>query len=300
MTIKEQDKQPLELLRPEWLPESEYPFTPRSVDLEGGKVTYVDEGQGPTLLFVHSGLWSFIFRDVITRLRGQFRTITLDFPGSGLSLDVEGVGPLIEESSLLLERFIEALDLSDITLVVHDLGGPVGLGVAARRPELFKALVLSQSFAWDPQGLALRGMLRLMSSAPVRGLSKATNVFARATTTRLGIGRHLSEGGKRAFLGPYRDRERRRRVHELFGNALEIEPYLARVEHGLEARLSDRPVLTIFGERNDPFGFQKRIQEIFGNVQSVVIPKGYHFPMMDDPDLFAESLTNWWNTVVSE
>ena len=70
--------------RPEWLPHSEYPFHLRSLKLGDNTVTYIDEGEGPALLFVHTGMWSFIFRDVITRLRDDFRCITLDFPGYGL------------------------------------------------------------------------------------------------------------------------------------------------------------------------------------------------------------------------
>lgn len=67
--------------RPPWLPRAQYPFTVRRRDEPGGAVAYVDEGTGPTLLFVHAGLWSFVFRDVITRLRADFRCVTLDFPG---------------------------------------------------------------------------------------------------------------------------------------------------------------------------------------------------------------------------
>ena len=285
--------------RPEWLAWAEYPFTLRSVDLEGEKVFYTDEGEGPTLLFVHTGLWSFVFRDVVKHLSGRFRCVTLDFPGSGLSPAVDGVGPLIEASSNLLGRFVDALGLSEIILVAHDLGGPVALGLAGRRPELFRGLVLSQTFAWEPDATALRGMLRVMSSGPMRGLNQATNLLARATSTRFGIGRHLSKEGKRAFQGPYRDRRNRRRFHALTGDALRVGSYLAGVEKLAESRLSRLPVLTIFGERNDPFHFQERIRAVFPNTRSVQVPKGYHFPMADDPDLFVESLSSWWAEVVA-
>ncbi len=284
--------------RPDWLPESEYPFELRSIDVDGKTVVYIDEGEGPALLFVHSGLWSFVFRDVIVRLRENFRCLTLDFPGVGLSPGDEGAAPLIEESSVVLERFIDALGLSEITLVVHDLGGPVALGMAARRPELIKGLVLSSTFAWNPEGLGMRGMLRTMASAPMRGLNRATNFMARVTVTRFGLGRNLTRGGKKAFLGPYRERARRRQFHTLSGNALEIEPYLAGIEQALQSTLRNRPVLTIFGPM-DPFGFQDRYREIFPTIRTVEIPKGFHFPMMDDPHLFAEAVKEWWDEVVT-
>ncbi len=46
----------------------------------------------------------------------------------------------------ILEGFIDALDLQDITMVVHDAGGPIGFLVATRRPERFRALVVSNTF----------------------------------------------------------------------------------------------------------------------------------------------------------
>lgn len=54
------------------------------------RVRYINEGSGPALLFVNASRWSFMFRDVIVRLRGQFRCLAIDFPGCGLSPDTPG------------------------------------------------------------------------------------------------------------------------------------------------------------------------------------------------------------------
>ncbi len=61
-----------------------------------------------------------MFRDVIVRLREQFRCRTFDFPGSGLSPDGPGRDHNLEASTRILEGFIDVLDLQDITMVVHD------------------------------------------------------------------------------------------------------------------------------------------------------------------------------------
>ena len=73
--------------RPHWLPWSAFPFQSRYADIAGKRIHYIDEGSGPALLLVSAGQWSFMFRDLIMRLRGQFRCLTLDFPGCGLSPD---------------------------------------------------------------------------------------------------------------------------------------------------------------------------------------------------------------------
>jgi haloalkane dehalogenase len=53
------------------------------------------------------------------------------------------------------------------------------------------------------------------------------------------------------------------------------------------------PLVTIFGERNDPLGFQPRWKQMFPDVRRVVVAKGNHFPMCDDPDLVAETIRSW-------
>jgi pimeloyl-ACP methyl ester carboxylesterase len=69
---------------------------------------------------VSAGQWSFMFRDVIVRLREQFRCLTFDFPGSGLSPGEPGHDHSLEASARIREGFIDVLDLQDITMVVHD------------------------------------------------------------------------------------------------------------------------------------------------------------------------------------
>ena len=108
--------------RPDWLPRSAYPFQIRFADAGGTMIHYIDEGSGPALLLVGAGQWSMIFRDVILRLRGEFRCLAFDFPDCGLSPDAPDHDHSVVADARILEGFIDALDLQDITMVVHDLG----------------------------------------------------------------------------------------------------------------------------------------------------------------------------------
>jgi len=74
--------------RPQWFPESVWPFQTAGLEYGGSMIAIAEVGQGPVLLFVHTGLWSFIWRDVMTRLRADFRCIGLDAPGTGQSASV--------------------------------------------------------------------------------------------------------------------------------------------------------------------------------------------------------------------
>jgi len=98
-----------------WLDEQLYPFQSHFVEIDGNRIHYIDEGNGPTLLFLPPGTgWSFTYRDIIKELRSRFRCIALDLPGFGLSPAVPGHKHTLTGNSLLLERFIQALGLTDV------------------------------------------------------------------------------------------------------------------------------------------------------------------------------------------
>jgi pimeloyl-ACP methyl ester carboxylesterase len=73
----------------------------------------------------------------------------------------------------------------------------------------------------------------------------------------------------------------------------------ARVQRALTDQFRGLPLLTIFGERNDPFGFQRRWKSLFSKARQVVVPGGHHFPMCDDPALVATSINTWYRDVVA-
>ena len=285
--------------RPGWLPPEEFPFRLQNLDLPSGGVSYVDEGEGPTMLFVHAGLWSFIWRDTIVRLQKDFRTIAIDFPGFGLA-PASDTELTIPELSTVLAEFVAELELSDVTLVAHDLGGPVALGAAAVDSGRYRALVLTNTFAWEPDKGSLRAMLGTMGSRPLTWLDTVTNFLPRMAASKFGVGSRLSRAGKKAFRGPYRDRDRRRRIHDLMGSALNSGEHFERIEEATNSTLNNRPVLTIFGQYNDPWKFQQRHAATFPNHEGLVVPKGYHFPMTVDPNLYADTIRDWWQRRVAK
>jgi hypothetical protein len=86
--------------RPAWISETHFPFASRSVRIEEAQLHYVDEGTGPTLLFLHgSPMWSFMFRHSIGALRAEFQCIAVDMPGLGLSTAPVACGREFERNS---------------------------------------------------------------------------------------------------------------------------------------------------------------------------------------------------------
>jgi hypothetical protein len=140
------------LRRPAWLAKSIWPFQTSALEVEGCRIAFTDVGRGPVVLFVHTGFWSFIWRDVILRFSGDFRCVCFDAPGAGQS-DRLPVGRIsLDRASRVLTALIERLDLRDIILVAHDLGGPSGIAGAP----------LSQTeFALYASSMHLPGSLRV-------------------------------------------------------------------------------------------------------------------------------------------
>src|ERR1700758_3326856 len=136
--------------RPGWLPSSAWPWQPSALDHAGGRIAVTDTGRGPTLLFVHVGSWSFVWRDVLLRLQNDFRCVAIDAPGCGLSDRVST--PTLAEAGEAVTAVIDALDLRDVTLVAHDLGGPAGFLAAGRPADRLAAPAAGQLLSRAPTG----------------------------------------------------------------------------------------------------------------------------------------------------
>ena len=286
--------------RPSWLPWSAFPFLSRFASIGGRRIHYVDEGSGPALLLVSAGQWSFIFRDVILRMRAQFRCLTLDFSGSGLSPDAVDHDHGVPANAGILEAFIEHLDLQDVTMVVHDVGGPIGFLVATRCPERFRALVITNTFGW-PLGdyPAVRRMLKVVGSPLFGRVNALTNVLALFTASSYGVGRQMSRADRRSFLGPWRSRSSRRATQQVLAGVLRIDPMMAEVERSLRTTLADLPVLTLFGRKNDPYGWQGRFRQIFPHATAAGLADAHHFPFNDDPEAYSAAIAAWWDRIAT-
>jgi haloalkane dehalogenase len=276
--------------RPTWLPSSAWPWQTYTLSHTWGRIAVTDTGHGPTLLFVHVGSWSFVWRDVLLRLQNDFRCVTVDAPGCGLSDRLST--PTLAQAGDAVIAVIDALQLRDVTLVAHDLGGPAGFLAAARRTDRIAGLAAVNCFAWTPTGPAFRGMLAAMGSAPVRELAAATGVLARVTSSGFGVGRHWSRPDRAVFRAGI-DVPARRAWHAYFRDARRAQNLYAEVDAALRGSLADRPLLTIFGQFNDPLRFQPRWKTLFPSARQLKIPRGNHFPMCDDPDMVASALKSF-------
>ena len=132
-----------------WLDTTLYPFKNNYISLSSGQMHYADEGEGEIILFVHgTPTWSFLYRDFIKDLSKDHRCIAIDHLGFGLSEKPINFDGKPESHAKNLTEFIKKLDLVDITIIVHDFGGPIGLGAAIENHLRIKRVVLLNSWLW--------------------------------------------------------------------------------------------------------------------------------------------------------
>jgi haloalkane dehalogenase len=121
-----------------------YRFPPRYLDYNGLRLHYLDEGDGPPVLLLHGEpTWSYLYRTVIPELAPTCRAIAPDYLGFGRSDKPLRVGDYTYDLHVdSIRRLVEELDLRDLTIVVQDWGGPIGLRIAVEQPERVSRLVI--------------------------------------------------------------------------------------------------------------------------------------------------------------
>lgn len=228
-----------------------YPFKPHFFRAPEGRIHYVDEGSGPVVLMVHGNpTWSFLYRDLIRSLQADFRCIAIDHLGCGLS-DKPAAGSYRLESHIdNLVGLLGDLGVSAFDLVVHDWGGPIGLGAAASMGIRPGRTVIMNTAGFRSRRIPLRIRLcraPLIGEAIVRGF----NGFAGPAAVMAVRRRPLSPAVRRGFLFPYGNWHDRVAVNAFVKDIPDRErhpshPALIRVEKSL-IHLEPERVLLAWG-----------------------------------------------------
>ncbi|MBW2254835.1 MAG: alpha/beta fold hydrolase [Deltaproteobacteria bacterium] len=192
---------------PSWLA-VELPFRRRMAVIDGVRVHFVDEGNGPPVLLVHGNpTWCYLWRKVIHQVTPGVRVIAPDLVGLGLSDKPRR--PAAHQLEMHLETIralVRALDLRDLTVVGQDWGGPVAAGVGAREPDRVHGVVFANTAVLPPRrpfrtkGFHRFSQLPVVSDLVFRGLNFPLPVLDRVQGDRSSIGR----AEKRAYRWPLR------------------------------------------------------------------------------------------------
>jgi len=272
-----------------------FPVEHRFLNLDGGRIHYIDEGAGETLLLLHGNpSWSFLYRKIITALKSDFRCVAMDYPGYGMSDAPAGYGFTPKEHSDVLERFVDRLALRNFTMMVQDWGGPIGLGLGGRRPELVRRLIVGNTFAWPlDRELRIRIFSWVMGGPIGRSLTAAFNFVPKFFFAR-GLARRPNPEVLRMYLAPWRDPARRAAAVIAPRQLIAAADYLRQVEGNLP-KLADRPALIVWGTKD--FAFREpereRFERFFPKHKTVLLDDASHFLQEDAGERIASAIRDF-------
>jgi haloalkane dehalogenase len=281
--------------RPGWVPEQLYPFESHFAAIDGARVHYVDEGSGPPLLLLHGNpTWSFLYRDIIKGLRDRYRCIAPDHPGFGLSTAPAGYGFTPAEHAAILERFVAQLDLTGVTMMVQDWGGPIGFAVATRHPERFAAFVVGNTWAWPKSDPGTQVFSRVLGGPIGAYLILRRNVFVEKAIPGSMRRKKLSEEVMNAYRGPFPTPESRKPIHVFPREILGSRPFLAEVKRGLPA-LRERPTLIVWPTKDIAFRepVLRRWEQLFPDHRTVKLEGAGHYIQEEASDEIAAAIRDW-------
>ncbi len=273
--------------------QAEYPFAPRSFTTpDGARMSFLDEGprRDEAVLMLHGNpTWSYYYRHLVRALAPTMRCVVPDHIGMGSSEKPENYRYTLATRIADVEALVKSLGLKRVHLVVHDWGGAIGFGFAARHPALIGRIAILNTGAfhssWIPGRIAL-------CKAPVIGpfIVRGLNGFAGPAVQMAMHRRTLSPEEKRGYLWPYDSWAHRVAVSAFVADIPLRETHpswttLSAVEAGL-AQFRDRPVQIIWGGRDFCFDdrFLGRWREIFPRAAVHRIADAGHYVLDDARD----------------
>lgn len=273
-----------------------YPFESNYMDLGELKYHYVDEGIGDPVVMLHGNpTWSFYYRDLINALSSEYRTIAPDHIGCGLS-DKPNANEYeyrLQNRVDDLDQFLTGLDIkNNITLVLHDWGGMIGVAYALRHIQRIRRLVILNTAAFPPpDGKPIPFRLKMIrnlspfATPAVLGL----NLFAVAASY-MATYKGLSKSARKGLVAPY-NCWRNRLATLKFVQDIPLKAadpsYALMANTGLNIKkLSDIPILICWGEHDFVFdmAYFKEWRRRFPRAEAHSFPDAGHYILEDAAD----------------
>jgi haloalkane dehalogenase len=282
-----------------------YPFVAQKISIQGHNLSFLDQGQGRVIVMLHGNpTWSFFFRNLAILLQDTYRVIVPDHMGCGFSDKPQDYSYNLKTHIDNLETLLADLDIEKFSLVVHDWGGAIGMGLAVRNPERVESVVVMNTAAFPSQRIPLRiRMCRvpLLGDLIVRGF----NGFARGALT-MAVVNKMAPTVARGYLEPY-DSWAHRIALLRFVQDIPLTPKdaswksLTEIDHGLKL-LQDIPMLVLWGGRDFCFTrhFYNEWLQRFPGAESHFFPDAGHYVLEDAFNAMAPRLTTFFQKNITE
>ena len=278
------------------------PHPRRRIRVLDTELTYVDTGSGDPIVFLHGNpTSSYLWRNVIGKLDGAGRCLAPDLIGMGRSGKASAGSYRLADHIRYLDAWLEALNLSRVTLVVHDWGSALGFHWARRHPERVKALVYMEAIVrpvtWAEWPEAARKVFQGMRSPAGEEMVLTKNVFVERILPA-SVLRGLTHEEMDRYREPFREPGESRRPTLTWPREIPIEGEPADVVALVDdyARwLSGTPIPKLFVNANPGsilVGPQREFCRSWPHQQEVTV-KGSHFLQEDSPAEIGQAIARF-------
>lgn len=271
-----------------------YPFESRWFDSSAGRMHYIDEGAGTPILLCHGNpTWSFLYRDIVARLRDRFRCIAVDYLGFGLSQRPAAYGYTIEEHARTVGELVDHLRLDGFVTMGQDWGGPISMAVDTVRAERVRGVVLGNTWFWPADSLTMKAFSRMMSTRRMQRSIVEKNFFVERIVPR-GTERTLTPAEMEHYRKAQPTPDARRGVAEMPRQILAARPLLERLAREVPAKLGSKPALFVWGMKDFAFKPKRilpRLQATFPDHIVVELPNAKHYIQEDAPGQIADAIS---------
>lgn len=224
--------------------------TRHAVDTPSGRISYVERGQGPAVVFVHGVLLNgYLWRQQLAELSDSRRCIAPDLLAHGHTQVNDDQDVSVTANAHMLAQFLDALGLDRVDLVGNDSGGGICQIFAALYPQRLRSLTLTNCDAhdnWPPEAFQPFVAMVAAGGLPdtLRAMVDDKAVWRDALAPAYEQPQQVDDDTIDAYLRPFTDSPQRLRALERFVNAFDCRHTLA-VEDGL--RRLQVPTLVAWG-----------------------------------------------------
>ena len=279
---------------------ADFPYESHYVEVLGSRMHYVDEGEGEPILFLHGNpTSSYLWRNVIPFVTDHYRAIAVDLIGMGKS-DKPDLAYTYQDHKRYVDAFIEALDLSDITLVIHDWGSVLGFDYAMGHEDNVVGIAFMEAIVPPrfPTAQPMGGPLGRYRTEAGEQLILEQNQFVEVILPA-SVVRGLTEEEMEYYRAPYPTPESRlptlqwpRELPAAGEPARNVE-VVNRIGEWMQE--TDIPMLHFWarpGALNNE-AFASAMIERVQNIQSSFIGAGRHYVQEDQPEAIGRTLADW-------
>ena len=283
---------------------SSFPFKSKYVEIEGAKIHYIDEGSGDPILFLHGNpTSSYLWRNIIPYLIPHGRCIALDLIGMGKS-DKPDLDYRFFDHSKYVEGFIKKLNLSNITLVIHDWGSGLGFHYAMRHEDNIKGIAFMEAIirpmTWEDFPKDFKMGFKLFRTAGIGWLMLSVmNMFVTKILPQA-IVRKLSTEEMDYYAAPYKTVQSRKPVRQwpceipIEGKPADV--YESVSNYSKKLQVSEVPKLLFYAT---PGGLIDRktldwCKQNLKNLKVIDIGDGIHYLQEDNPHLIGQEIAKWY------